>query len=173
MKKELENLKLAEGLIYQWDNWEIILKNDVKNETIWANRMQIADIFNVNPQAISKHIQNIYNEEELKKEWTSSKMELVQNESWRKVKRNVDYYNLDVLISIWYRINWITWTYFRKWATQTLKEHITKWFTINNNNIKKNYDTFMQVVEELKKLTVWICSFTLFCYKKSSFYWLK
>ena len=88
--------------------------------------MQIAKIFGVNPQAISKHIKNIYKEKELEKESTSSKMELIQNESWRIVKRKVNYYNLDVLIAVGYRINSVIGTKFRKWSTKTLKEHITK-----------------------------------------------
>ena len=170
MKKELENFKAVDLLIYQWDNWEIILKNDVKNETIFASLDQIANIFGRDKSNIAKHIKNIY------KTWELSQDQVVAFFAttaldWKTYQ--VEYFNLDMIISVWYRVNSLKATQFRKWATQTLKEHITKWFTINKNNIQKNYDTFMQVVEELKKLTVWICLFTLFCYKKSSLYWLK
>ena len=87
-------------VIYQAPSGAIELRGDYTHETIWANRMQMAKIFGVNPQAVTKHIQNIYNEKELDKRTTSSKMELVQNESGRIVKRQVDIYNLDILIAI-------------------------------------------------------------------------
>jgi prophage maintenance system killer protein len=138
--------------IFQAPNGAIELRADSKAETIRANRMQMAEIFEVNPQAISKHIQNIYKEWELIKLSTSSKMELIQNESGRTVRRKVDYYNLDVLISVWYRISSVTWTKFRQRATKTLKQHITKWFTINKKQLVKNYEVFLQAVESVKTL---------------------
>ena len=85
----------AEIVIYQWADGSLELKGDLDWETIWANRTQMAKIFGVLPQAISKHIKNIYQEWELTREATSSKMELVQEESWRLIKRKVDYYNLE------------------------------------------------------------------------------
>ena len=139
-------------IIYQGKNGSIELHSDFDAETIWANRMQMAKIFDVNPQAISKHILKIYKEKELKKEATSSKMELVQNESGRKVKRQVDYYNLDMLISVGYRINSIKGTKFRQWATKTLKQHIVQGFTINPTRIEKNHQAFLEAVEEVKTL---------------------
>jgi hypothetical protein len=113
-------------VLFTAKNGAIELRGDFSNETLWANRMQMATMFEVNPQAITKHIQNIYNEGELEKSATSSKMELVQDESGRKVKRQVDYYNLDVLIAVGYRINSVIGTKFRQWATKTLKQRITK-----------------------------------------------
>lgn len=80
----------------------------------------MAKMFGINPQAISKHIQNIYKEGELVRGVTSSKKELVQNEAGRIVKRTVDIYNLDVIIAVGYRINSVVGTKFRKWATKTL-----------------------------------------------------
>jgi prophage maintenance system killer protein len=112
----------------------------------------MADMFGVNPQAISKHIQNIYKEKELNKKGTSSKMELVQNESGRMVKRNVDIYDLDVVIAVGYRINSVVGTKFRQWATKTLREHITKGYTINRKIIAKNYDVFMKSVADIRAL---------------------
>jgi len=141
-----------ELLIYQGKNWEIILKEDSKNETIWANQKQIAEIFGVNTQAITKHIKNIYSDLELEEKWTCSVLEQVQKEGNREIKRTITFYNLDMIISIWYRINSKKATQFRIWATKTLKEHITKGFTINKNRLQKNYDKFMQAVEDVKKL---------------------
>ena len=141
-----------ELLIYQWKNWEIILKEDNENETIWANLNQIADIFGVWKAAISKHLKNIYLEWELGEKATVSILETVQKEWNRNVKRNIEFYNLDAIISVWYRVNSKKATQFRIWATKTLKEHITKGFTINKNRLKQNYDKFMLAVEEVQKL---------------------
>ncbi|MDQ5954593.1 MAG: RhuM [Patescibacteria group bacterium] len=149
MKKVTKNKELV---IYQAKNGAIELRGDFSHETVWANRMQMAEIFGVNPQAISKHIRNIYKEKELNIKPTSSKMELVQNESGRVVRRTVDIYNLDMLIAVGYRINSVIGTQFRIWATKTLKEHITKGYTINRKQIGKNYDAFMKSVADIQNL---------------------
>jgi predicted DNA binding protein len=149
MKKE----KLQKNMVvYQAPNGSIKLRGDLERETIWATRMQMADIFGVNPQAISKHIQNIYRENELHKKSTSSKMELVRNESGRTVKRQVDVYNLDILIAVGYRISSMVGTKFRQWATKTLREHITKGYTIDHKRIADNYDAFMRSVADIQAL---------------------
>jgi prophage maintenance system killer protein len=114
--------------------------------------MQMADIFGVNPPAISKHIQNIYKEKELLKKSTSSKMELVQNESGRIVKRKVDIYNLDVLIAVGYRINSLVGTKFRQWATRTLRSYIVDGYAINKSRVAKNYQQFLEAVNDIKRL---------------------
>ncbi len=139
-------------IIYQAPNGAIELKGDFDKETVWASQIEMSQIFDVNVPAISKHIKNIYLDGELDEKSTVSKMEIVQNENWRKVKRTVQFYNLDVLISVWYRINSITWTKFRQRATKTLNQHITQWYTINKKILQKNYHAFMKSVEEVKKL---------------------
>src|SRR5690554_1803107 len=139
--------------IYQAENGAIALKIDAENETIWGTRMQMGDIFGVNPQAISKHLKNIYKDGELNKKATSSKMELVQNESGRIVKRTVDFYNLDAIISVGYRINSKQGTKFRQWATKTLRQHITKGYTINQKQLENNKKQFLQTLNDLKILT--------------------
>lgn len=144
--------KTSEVVIFQSKNGAIELRGDVKMKTIWANRMQMAKIFSVNPQAITKHIRNIYTEKELLRKATSSKMELVQNESGRLVKRKIDIYNLDVIISVGYRISSIAGTKFRQWATKILREHVTKGYTINPRVIKNNYVEFQKAIENIKHL---------------------
>ncbi len=139
-------------LIYQTKSGALELRADVNNETIWANRMQMAKMFGVNPQAISKHIQNIYNEKELLKKATSSRMELVRNEAGRKVKRRIDIYNLDVLIAVGYRINSVVGTKFRQWATKTLHTYITDSYVINKNLISRNYQQFIKAVDDIKEI---------------------
>jgi len=139
-------------IIYQAKSGALELRADVANETIWANRMQMAKMFNVNPQAISKHIQNIYKERELSKKATSSKMELVQNEAGREVKRQVDIYNLDILVAVGYRINSVVGTKFRQWATKTLRSYIVDGYAINKSRISKNYQQFLEAVDDIKRL---------------------
>lgn len=138
--------------IYQNENGAIELKTDSSVETIWASQKQIAQIFNVNSQAITKHIKNIYQEKELLEDPTCSKMEQVQKEGSREVRRDIEHYNLDMIISIGYRVNSKKATQFRVWATQTLKQHITQGYTINTNRIKQNYQAFMNAVEDVKLL---------------------
>lgn len=144
--------KGKEVVIYQAKSGAIELRGDFGKQTIWATRMQMGHIFGVNPQAISKHIQNIYKEKELERGATSSKMELVQNESGRQVRRDVDIYNLDILIAVGYRISSVTGTKFRQWATKTLRNYIVDGYAINKNRIAKNYDKFLSVVDDIKKL---------------------
>lgn len=148
----MTNKKQQQLIIYQVKSGALELRADVTNETIWANRMQMAEMFGVNPQAISKHIQNIYKEKELSKKATSSKMELVQNESGRKVRRQVDIYNLDILIAVGYRINSVVGTKFRQWATKTLHLYITDGYVINKSRVSKNYQQFLEAVNNVKKL---------------------
>lgn len=126
---------MNEVIIYQSSNGSLELKSDASNQTVWANRMQMAEIFDVNPQAISKHILNIYKDKELEKEATSSKMELVQMEAGREVKRQVDFYNLEMIISVGYRVNTVKGTKFRQWATRTLKQHISDGVSINSTRL--------------------------------------
>ena len=92
-------------VLYQIDNANVCVSVFYKDETFWLTRMSMAELFGVGPQAISKHLGNIYKEDELDQESTSSKMELVQNEGGVEKKRDVDFYNLDAIIAVGYRVN--------------------------------------------------------------------
>ena len=98
----------------------------VRDEDIWISQKGMASLFGVNVPAISKHISNIFSEGELEQGPTVSIMEIVQNESGRNVKRNIEMYNLDMIISVGYRVNSRKATNFRIWATKVLKEYTTK-----------------------------------------------
>lgn len=138
-------------IIYQAKSGAIELKGDLKKETLWASQAQIADLFGVNSQAITKHIKNIYSEKELQEPSTCSILEQVQIEGNRKIVRKIKFYNLDVLIAVGYRINSVTGTKFRQWATKTLQSHIVEGYTINRKQIAKNYQSFISAVEDVKK----------------------
>ncbi len=105
-------------VLYQIDDTNVCVSVIYKDETFWVTRMSMAELFDVGPQAISKHLGNIYKEEELDRESTSSKMELVQNEGGVEKKRKVDFYNLDAIIAVGYRVNSKKATKFRQWAIE-------------------------------------------------------
>lgn len=116
MKKEI--------IIYQSKKGEIEFKGDLKKETLWASLQQIADLFETDKSGISRHIKNIYQTGELEPNATVAKNATVQLEGERRIKRNIEYYNLDVILSVGYRVNSKTATKFRQWATKTLRQHM-------------------------------------------------
>lgn len=148
MRKPNEN----KVVIYQSKSGSLELKASMHEETIWLTQQQAAELFDVQKAAISKHIKNIFDSEELDSRATVSKMETVQKEGSRSVKRTIEYYNLDLILSIGYRVNSKKATHFRQWATKTLKEHIQKGYTINRHRIKANYEDFLKDVADVKKL---------------------
>jgi prophage maintenance system killer protein len=136
--------------IYQTDNGEIKLKEDADNETIWASLDQIASIFARDKSVVSRHISNIFKDEELIEE---SVVAIFATTAKDGKTYQVKYFNLDLILSVGYRVNSKIATNFRKWATKTLKEHILQGYTINKERLQKNYDEFLHVVEEMKVLS--------------------
>jgi len=139
-------------IIFQAENGAIELRGDFESETIWATQAEIARVFGVTPQNITTHIKNIYKQKELSEKATCKESLQVQTEGKRQIKRNIKEYNLDAIIAIGYRINSVMGTDFRIWATKTLKEHITKGYTINRKQIGKNYEAFMKSVGDIQNL---------------------
>ena len=149
MKNKKENKQIV---IYQAKSGAIELRGDISHETIWTTLDQIAVVFGRDKSVISRHLSNIYKENELNKEATVAKIATVQKEGDRLVTRDIEYYNLDAVISVGYRVNSKVATEFRKWATKTLREHITRGYTINRKRIAQNYDAFMKAVAEIQTL---------------------
>lgn len=104
-------------------------------ETVWLTQKQMAELFDVKSQAITRHLKNIYNDEELFKEATCSKMEQVQIEGSRKITRKMDFYNLDAIIAVGYRVNSKKATSFRRWATSILKDYMIKGYAVNQKRL--------------------------------------
>ena len=121
--------------IVVYESGEIELNISIKEETIWLTQKQIAELFEVTIPNISMHIKAIYKENELDKNPTVKKYLTVQKEGNREVTRNVEHYNLDVIISVGYRVNSLKATKFRQWATKVLKEYISNGFAINREKI--------------------------------------
>jgi len=126
----METIKNNEIVLYQ-PNETIKLEVRVENDSVWLNQIQMSVLFGTGRQAITKHIKNIYACGELQKEATCSILELVRLEGSRNVTRQIEFYNLDVIISVGYRVNTISGIHFRQWATTVLKEHLLKGFSIN------------------------------------------
>lgn len=148
----MKNNQQKQVMIYQSKSGQIEFRGDFERETIWGNINQIADVFGVQKAAISKHLKNIYKERELDKKATVSILETVQIEGKRKIKRKIEYYNLDAIISVGYRVNSKQATRFRIWATSILKKHLIDGYTINKKRIGANYQKFMQATADIKAL---------------------
>lgn len=129
-----------------------------ENENLWMTQKSIAELFDVEQPAIAKHLINIYNDNELDKESTYSKMELVQLEGSRNVKRNLEYYNLDAIISVGYRVNSVRATQFRRWATNVLKKFTIQGYVLDKERMKNgsfiNEDYFEKLLEEIREIRI-------------------
>ena len=145
-------------LIYKNSEGNIIVDAIYKDETLWLTQKGMSKVFDVQVPDISKRLTDIYNDGELDKKSTISKMEIVQSEGNRKVKRLVDAYNLDAIIAVGYRVNSKKATEFRIWATKVLKEYIQKGFALNDERfIRGNkYDSkyFDELLERIKTIRV-------------------
>ena len=139
-------------IIYQAKNGAIELRGDFERETLWATQAQIAQLFDVTSQNVTLHLNNIFKDKELDEKATCKESLQVQIEGNRRVERKVKLYNLDAVIAIGYRISSVMGTNFRIWATKTLREHITKGYTINRKQIQKNYQAFMEAVASVQNL---------------------
>jgi prophage maintenance system killer protein len=139
-------------VIYQAKSGAIELKGDVSHETVWATQVQIAEAFDVNVRTINEHIQNILKTEELSEKATIRNFRIVQKEGKREVDRDVKHYNLDMILSVGYRVNSKKATIFRQWATKTLRNYIVDGFVVDKKRIAKNYTQFLSIVEDIKKL---------------------
>ncbi|MDP2061081.1 MAG: virulence RhuM family protein [Flavobacteriaceae bacterium] len=127
---------MSEVLIYQGKDNTIQIEVQFENETVWLTQKQLAELFNKNVMTINEHIKNIFNEQELEENSTIRKSLIVQQEGNREVSREVLFYNLDVIISVGYRVKSPQGTQFRIWATQRLKEYLIKGFTMNDERLK-------------------------------------
>ena len=138
-------------IIYQSADGKAALEVQLEQETVWLSQKQMAELFDVKVPAISKHIRNILAAAELDEAATVSKMEKVQIEGGRRVKRKNISYNLDMIISIGYRVNSIKATRFRIWATKVLRDHLVQGYTINQQRLTEQNEklTEMQLAMDL------------------------
>src|SRR3989344_1170131 len=137
----------GEIIIYKADSGpEIQVK--LENETIWLTQVQMADLFDINRDTIGDHIQSIYKTAELSQNQTTGKFPVVQIEGKKQVKREVSFYNLDMVISVGYRVNSKRGTQFRIWATKHLREYILKGYLVNEKRLKENEEVKLKELQQ-------------------------
>ena len=151
------NNNLTPFFLYPLPNNEGEVSALIKDDTIWLTQKSMAHLFGVNLPAISKHLKNIFEEGELEINSTVSKMEIVRNEGGREVKRSIDFYNLDAIISVGYRVSSQKATRFRQWATKVLNEYIRKGFVMDDERLKQGEtifgkDYFRELLERVRSI---------------------
>lgn len=144
-------------LLYKAEQEDISVDALIKDETIWLTQKAMAELFDCTSDNISLHLKNIYAEGELQSEATAEKISVVQKEGNRDVKRSLEFYNLDAIISVGYRVNSIRATHFRKWATSVLKEYMIKGFAIDDERLKQGKtafgkDYFKELLERIRSI---------------------
>lgn len=134
------------------DSVEIDVTVSPLEDTVWLSQEQMALLFNVNVPAVNKHIKNIISENELDEGSTVSKMEIVRYEGNRRVKRNINIYNLDMIISVGYRVNSVEGIKFRRWANKVLKEYLLKGYIINEERSLVTNENYVRLINKVESL---------------------
>lgn len=142
----------GEIVIYQTEDGRATIDVKLENNTIWLNQYQMADLFETDRSSLTKHIKNIYKSGELSQEATCAKIAQVQKEGNRTIKRNIEHYNLDLIISVGYRVNSLRGTQFRIWANEILKSYLVKGYAVNENRLKEQSRQLEELKQTLKLL---------------------
>lgn len=149
-------MEMFEILLYSFPEGKATIEVFFEGETFWLSQKKMAELFNVNVRTINEHLQNIFSSHELEKEPTIRNFRIVQNEGSRQVSREVDFYNLDAIIAVGYRVNSMEATRFRIWATQTLREYIIKGFVLDDERLKQGKkfgrDYFDELLERIREI---------------------
>jgi prophage maintenance system killer protein len=132
-------------VIYETPNKEIRIDVRLENETVWLSQKQMAQLFSKSVPTINEHIKNIFKERELNTHSTIRKFLIVQKEAGRNVERNVEYYNIDVVISVGYRVKSVIGTQFRIWASKVLKEYLLKGYALNEKKLLETQNKFKEL----------------------------
>lgn len=149
---ELSSQIELELVRFDGENAPVDLNFDWSHETVWATQRQIADLFGIQVPAVSKHLANIFETGELDPGATVSKLEMVRLEGGRSVAREIEHYNLDVILSVGYRVSSVKATEFRKWATQTLRRYITDGFALNESRLRSDPHALRDLAAQVRAL---------------------
>lgn len=145
-------------IIYKDENGTVKANALFANETIWLTQKGMSELFDITPQNITIHIKNIYKDKELSQDSTCKDFLQVQTEGKRQISRNMNYYNLDMIIAVGYRVNSKKATAFRIWATNVLKEFITKGFVLDDERLKNGNmfgkDYFRELLERIRDIRI-------------------
>ena len=146
----MEETKKGEIVIYKSDHGPE-LRIQMDGDTVWLSQAQMAELFERDRDTISEHLQNIYKEAELSQNQTTRKFRVVQTEGKKKVERDLNFYNLDVVISVGYRVKSKRGTQFRIWATQRLRDFLVKGYSVNEQRLKELKDKHNSQMKELQQ----------------------
>lgn len=149
--------KISNFVIFQTATGKVNIEVFVKDETVWLTQKTMGQLFGVESHTITYHLKEIYKTGELEEKATTRKIRAVQTEGKREVTRSLDFYNLDAIISVGYRVNSYQATQFRIWATKTLKEYITKGFVLDDERLKQGgiifgKDYFDELLERIREI---------------------
>ncbi|MEA2056362.1 MAG: virulence RhuM family protein [Patescibacteria group bacterium] len=153
-KKAIQSVK-SEFLLYKTEDGQTKIEVRLLNETVWLSQKGMARLFQKSVSTINEHIKNIFEEGELEEKSTIRNFRIVQKEGGREVSREIEFYNLDVIISVGYRVKSHRGTQFRIWATKKLREYIIKGFTINDERLKNPdhpFDYFDELLERIQEI---------------------
>ena len=145
----MNNNKNYEIVKFKDEGLELDVNVSAKDDTVWLTQEQMAVLFDVNVPAINKHIKNIIQDEELDEKETISKMEIVRLEGTKSVRRIINIYNLDMIISVGYIIKSKRGVLFRKWATNVLKEYLLRGYVINENRVVVSNENYIELRNEV------------------------
>lgn len=148
--------ELTDFLLYTTPQGDVKVEIFLHNETVWLTQKRMADLFGVEVQTINYHLSEVFESQELQPDSTIRKFRIVQNEGGRDVEREINYYNLDAILSVGYRVNSTKATQFRIWATSTLRDYIIKGFAIDDNRLKNGQyfgkDYFRELLERVRSI---------------------
>ena len=142
-----------EIVIYQTDDGKIELRADIKGDTIWATQAQIATLFEVDTRTINEHLKNVFRTKELKETSTLRKFRIVQNEGGRNVNRVTNFYNLDAIIAVGYRVSSMKATQFRIWATGILFEYLKNGYALQKYKLSNSSESIKGLQEAIALIT--------------------
>lgn len=153
----MRNDEQVNFLLYTTNQGDVRVEVALEEDTVWLSQKAMASLFGVTKSTISEHLTNIYDTLELEKTTTVRNFRTVQLEGDRKVKRNIEYYNLDAIISVGYRVNSTQATHFRIWATRTLREYLIKGFVLDDERLKQGKtlfgkDYFDELLERVREI---------------------
>lgn len=155
-EKRLIRNSTAEFLMFIGQSGEQSIEARYEDETIWLSQKLMAELFDVKVHTVNEHLKNIFEQGEVSPEATIRKFRIVQNEGSREVARNIDFYNLDAIISVGYRVNSVRATQFRQWATQVLKEFAIKGYVLDKKRMENGSylgeDYFEHLLEEVREI---------------------
>ena len=140
----------SEIQIFRTNDGKTEIQVKLENETVWLNQYQLESLFETNRTSINKHIINIYRSKELEESSTCAKIAQVQREGKREIKRDIKFYNLDMIIAVGYRVNSFRGTEFRMWANKILKEYLIKGYSINEETLRKQNEMLKELRESVR-----------------------